>query len=250
LACALVGIRRLCKAITSPQKILKLFFLSPVLVTEIQSWSTVRIRYTRREMAAIAPKEAVRESILDATDRLLARYGYRKMTVDDIAGEAGIGKGTIYLHFSSKEEVVLCHIDRIVERLKERLKEIASSQAAVAEKLRRMLLTRVLFRFDSIQHYTQSLNDLLAALRPGLLSRRAKYFEAEAQIFADVLTEGRKSGAFDFDDTHATAHALLQATNGLLPYSLSTTELGEREEVEQRATDVANLMLHGLLSRK
>ena len=201
-------------------------------------------------MAAIAPKEAVRESILDATDRLLARYGYRKMTVDDIAGEAGIGKGTIYLHFSSKEEVVLCHIDRIVERLKERLKEIASSQAAVAEKLRRMLLTRVLFRFDSIQHYTQSLNDLLAALRPGLLSRRAKYFEAEAQIFADVLTEGRKSGAFDFDDTHATAHALLQATNGLLPYSLSTTELGEREEVEQRATDVANLMLHGLLSRK
>jgi Transcriptional regulator len=201
-------------------------------------------------MAAIAPKEAVRESILDATDRLLARYGYRKMTVDDIAGEAGIGKGTIYLHFSSKEEVVLCHIDRIVERLKERLKEIASSEAAVAEKLRRMLLTRVLFRFDSIQHYTQSLNDLLAALRPGLLSRRAKYFEAEAQIFADVLTEGRKSGEFDFDDTHATAHALLQATNGLLPYSLSTTELGEREEVEQRATDVANLMLHGLLSRK
>jgi AcrR family transcriptional regulator len=201
-------------------------------------------------MAAIAPKEAVRDSILDATDRLLARYGYRKMTVEDIAGEAGIGKGTIYLHFSSKEEVVLCHIDRIVDRLKERLQEIAASDAVVAEKLRRMLLTRVLFRFDSIQHYTQSLNDLLAALRPGLLSRRAKYFEEEAQIFADVLTEGRKSGEFNFDDTHATAHALLQATNGLLPYSLSTTELGEREEVEKRATDVANLMLRGLLSRK
>ena len=38
-------------------------------------------------------------------------------------------------------------------------------------------------------------------------------------------------------------------TNGLLPYSLSTTELGERAEVEQRATDVANLMLRGLISR-
>lgn len=113
-----------------------------------------------------------------------------------------------------------------------------------------MLLTRVLFRFDSIQHYTQSLNDLLAALRPGLLARRARYFEAEAQIFAEVLTLGRQSAEFSFDDEHATAHALLQATNGLLPYSLSTTELGEREEVEQRASDVANLMLRGLLSRK
>ena len=201
-------------------------------------------------MAAIAPKEAVKDAILDATDRLLALFGYRKMTVEDIAAEAGIGKGTIYLHFSSKEEVVLSHIDRIVDRLKERLREIARSDATAAERIRLMLLTRVLVRFDSIQHYTQSLNDLLAALRPGLLRRRAQYFEAEAQIFAEVLSDGTRSGEFSFDDEYATAHALLQATNGLLPYSLSTTELGERAEVEQRATDVANLMLGGLLRRE
>jgi AcrR family transcriptional regulator len=201
-------------------------------------------------MAAIAPKSTVKDTILDATDRLLARFGYRKMTVEDIAVEAGIGKGTIYLHFSSKEEVVLSHIDRIVERLQERLKEIANSDATAEERLRLMLLTRVLFRFDSIQHYTQSLNDLLAVLRPGLLTRRAQYFEAEAQIFAGVLTAGRQAGEFSFEDEHATAHALLQATNGLLPYSLSTTELGAREHVEKRAADVAGLMLRGVLSRK
>ena len=201
-------------------------------------------------MAAIAPKEAVKDAILDATDRLLARFGYRKMTVEDIAVEAGIGKGTIYLHFASKEEVVLSHIDRIIDRLMERLRGISLSEATAAERLRLMLLTRVLFRFDSIQHYTQSINDLLAALRPGFLARRALYFEAEAQIFAEVLTIGRQSGEFSFDDARATAHALLEATNGLLPYSLSTTELGERQEVEQRATDVANLILRGLLGRK
>jgi len=201
-------------------------------------------------MAAIAPKEAVKDSILDATDRLLARFGYRKMTVEDIAAEAGIGKGTIYLHFTSKEEVVLSHIDRIVDRLNDQLREIARSNATTAERLRQMLLTRVLFRFDSIQHYTQSLNDLLAVLRPRLLARRAQYFESEAQIFSEVLASGRESGELNFEDEHVTAHALLQATNGLLPYSLSTTELGERQEVEQRTADVANLMVRGLLSRK
>src|SRR4026207_2352677 len=157
-------------------------------------------------MAAIAPKEAVRDAILDATDRLLARYGYRKMTVEDIAHKAGIGKGTIYLHFSSKEGVVLSPVDRLVDRLKERLRQIGSSEAPAAERMREMLLARVMFRFDSIQHYTQSLNDLLAALRPGLLARRALYFEAEAQIFAEVLMKGRDAGEFQFDDEHATAH--------------------------------------------
>ena len=53
---------------------------------------------------------------MDATDRLLARFGYKKMTIDDLAQEVGIGKGTVYLHFSSKEEIALSHIDRIIER--------------------------------------------------------------------------------------------------------------------------------------
>jgi AcrR family transcriptional regulator len=201
------------------------------------------------KMPTITTKVEVRESILDATERLLARYGYRKMTVEDIAKEVGVGKGTIYLHFKSKEEVVLSHVDRIVERVKERLWAIARTDDTAAVRIRLMLLTRVLFRFDSIQHYTQSLNDLLAALRPSLLARRAVYFDEEAQIFADVLNQGRDSQEFQFDDALTTAYGMLHATNSLLPYSLSTTELGEREEVKEKATVIADLVLSGLLKR-
>lgn len=198
-------------------------------------------------MVGIATKEDVREAILDATDTLLARYGYRKMTVEDIALEAGIGKGTIYLHFSSKEEVVLSHVDRIVDRLKIKMKTVANSEESATNRLREMLLLRVLFRFDSIQHYTQSLNDLLAGLRPGLLARRARYFNEEAEIFADVLRSGVETGEFRRVEPLTVAHAMLQATNGLLPYSLSTSELGEREHVKKKAEAVADLVLHGVV---
>src|ERR687892_2290142 len=106
-------------------------------MTEIRIWSGV----SPGKMAAIAPQEAVKDAILDATDRLLARYGYRKMTVEDIAHEAGIGKGTIYLHFASKEEVVLSHVDRIVDRLKQQhLAIIARSENTAPERIRQMLL--------------------------------------------------------------------------------------------------------------
>src|SRR6059036_2207992 len=102
----------------------------------------------------LAPAQ-IHDAILDAAERLLARYGYRKTTVDDLAREAGIGKGTVYLHFPSKEEVALCSIDRVVGRVQERLHELAASPAPAPERLRRMLAARVLLRFDSVRAYSQ-----------------------------------------------------------------------------------------------
>ena len=200
-------------------------------------------------MRAVATREDIRDLILDATDRLLARYGYRKMTMDDLAQEVGIGKGTIYLHFPSKEEVVLSHVDRIVERLKGELAGLARGGGRPAARLRRMLVTRVMFRFDSVQHYTESLSDLLAALRPGLLARRRRHFEEEAELLAGVLREGRRAGDFQFRDARAAARTLLTATNALLPYSLSARELGSRPELEAEAAAVVDMLLTGLLAR-
>ncbi|NOT47461.1 MAG: TetR/AcrR family transcriptional regulator [Acidobacteria bacterium] len=190
-----------------------------------------------------------RDAILDATDRLLARSGYKKMSIDDLAKEVGIGKGSVYLHFESKEEIALSHIDRIIERLKNNLTEIATRDASCEKKLRAMLFERVMFRFDSVQHYSQSLNELLASLRPRLLERRKRYFEEEAQIFAGVIEEGKKLGIFDAKSPAEIAGSLIDATNALLPYSLSAYELGERSELETKAKQVADLLLHGLVKR-
>lgn len=198
-------------------------------------------------MRAIATREDIRDLILDAADRLLARYGYKKMTMEDLAQEVGIGKGTIYLHFPSKEEVVLSHVDRIVERLKGQLSSIARRAGTPPARLREMLLTRVLFRFDSVQHYTESLSDLLAALRPGLLTRRRRHFEEESRIIAEVLREGKREGLFELRDAATTARTLLTATNALLPYSLSARELGKREDVAVETARVVDLLLYGLL---
>ena len=200
-------------------------------------------------MRATATREDIRDLILDAADRLLARYGYRKMTMDDLAQEVGIGKGTIYLHFPSKEEVVLSHVDRIVERLKVELAKLARGGGTPAARLRRMLVTRVMFRFDSVQHYTESLSDLLAALRPGLLARRRRHFEEESEVLSEVLREGRRAGEFSFREPRTAARTLLTATNALLPYSLSASELGGRAELEAEATRVVEMLLTGLLAR-
>jgi AcrR family transcriptional regulator len=192
---------------------------------------------------------SIRDAILDATDHLLARYGYKKMTIDDLAQAVGIGKGSVYLHFESKEEIVLSHIDRIIERLCRRLKLIAEKPVPCDERLRAMLVERVLYRFDSVQHYTQSLNDLLSYVRPKLLERRKRYFVEEAAIFASVIREGQGGDEFNSGNPTEIAAGLLTATNSLLPYSLSTQELGERKEIERATRRVADLLIKGLIKR-
>lgn len=195
------------------------------------------------------PTEArgeMRERILDAAERLLARFGYQKMTMEDLAREAGIGKRTIYLYFPSKEEVTLCSIDRVVDIIQAQLKAIACETESVENRLRRMLVARVMVRFDRVQNYYQSLDDLFAVLRPAYMARRERYFDAEARIFAEVLREGQRSGVFAIADPMQTAHTLLLATNALLPYSLSVRELGARADLEENACRIADLLLHGV----
>lgn len=197
-------------------------------------------------MPTVVQTKEVREAILDATDRLLSSYGYKKMTIDDLAREVGIGKGSIYLHFASKEEIALSHIDRIVERVKAELNAIAETDAPAIEKIKRMITVRVLMRFDSVQHYTQNLNDLLADLRPKLLARRKKYFAEEAAIFVKVVEQGQASENFKAGDAAEIVETILLATNSLLPFSLTARELGERPEIEEKTARLANLLLEGL----
>lgn len=200
-------------------------------------------------MRTTATRTEVREAILDAAEALIGRYGYRKMTVDDVAQEARIGKGTVYLHFSSKEEVALSTIDRIVDRVLERLEGIAVSEGAPEARLREMLVARVMIRFDSVRHYSESIDELFRALRPAVLARRDRYFGTEARQFARVVEEGVRSGTFGPCEPLAAGELLVLATNSLLPSSLSTRELGERDDVLSRVEGLADLLLRGLLRR-
>lgn len=67
------------------------------------------------------------DRILDAAAELLLRHGYRKVTIDDIARQAGIGKGTVYLHWRTKQQLFETLLRResigLVREIRDRLLE-------------------------------------------------------------------------------------------------------------------------------
>jgi AcrR family transcriptional regulator len=61
------------------------------------------------------------ERILDATAELLQRHGYKRVTIDDVALAAGVGKGTVYLHWKTREALFWAVLQRESARLLEQI---------------------------------------------------------------------------------------------------------------------------------
>lgn len=196
-----------------------------------------------------ARSQRTREAIIDATDRLLTTRGFRKVTMEDIAAEAGVSRRTIYVYFPSKEEVGLSSIDRVVAQTYEYLQELARGKGDPANILRKILVERVLRRIDSVRPYRTSLDELFEAVRPAYMARRRQAIEREAALVAGVLAAGQARGRFEFDDAAATAMTIIRATNAFLPYSLSVEELGERERVAADVRRMTDLLLRSLVVR-
>jgi AcrR family transcriptional regulator len=131
------------------------------------------------------------ERILSAAAGLLLRYGYKRVTVDDIAREAGIGKGSVYLHWKTKEALfgtVLLREALVVWR--ELLARIRSdpSEAQLHRVMRAMLvftrqrpLARALFNRDA---------DLLGKLAETGIAQRSGRMAASQEFVAFLRSLG------------------------------------------------------------
>lgn len=192
----------------------------------------------------IATQPTTRDVILDAADRIMSRWGFRKMTMDDLAREAGVSRRTIYVYFRGKEDVGLSSIGRVVEQVYEELEKLLRSDHDPETKLRTMLVRRVMGRIEQISDYYHSLDELFEAVRPAYMSRRRKMFEREIDIIARAISQGD----FPVQNPKATAETMLLATNAFLPYSLSVRELGDPATIETRLSAMVDLLLRGLRS--
>ncbi|GAA1847867.1 MULTISPECIES: helix-turn-helix domain-containing protein [Pseudonocardia] len=99
------------------------------------------------------------ERVLDAAAELLVRQGYRRVTVEDVARRAGVGKGTVYLHVRSKDALFLTVLLRSQRRLFAELADRMLAEHVVAlpwgmsrvlyERLRADEVARVLYLGDT-----------------------------------------------------------------------------------------------------
>jgi AcrR family transcriptional regulator len=133
---------------------------------------------------------------LNAARCVFARQGYADTVVDDIAGRAGIGKGTLYLYFKSKEEIFLAALTEDARRLEDLTRERMHAVSAWQDKLQ----AYVDVRLEYLETHEDFVRIYLAEIRSMMVRGRkmsSDFFqcvrESEdhlSQVFATAVAKG------------------------------------------------------------
>ena len=84
------------------------------------------------------------ELLLAAAKRCFLMHGYRRTSIDDVAQEAGVAKGTVYLYFKSKEEIFRAVSSAVIHKYLADAEQAAASPGTVEERLAGALEAKVL----------------------------------------------------------------------------------------------------------
>jgi TetR/AcrR family transcriptional regulator, fatty acid metabolism regulator protein len=170
---------------------------------------------------------AAAEAILDAAEAVLARRGYERAAVQDVARAAGCAVGTLYLYFKNKEELVAGIISRHSTRLGRRMMETLAGPAEPIRKIRRNL-ENLLDYFNEHQDafyifYTAApagasvpLGDLCTRLHGQ--GRAPRDYEAlcraEISLIRDAQRRGQVRGDMEPDHIQRFMHGLTMGVLG------------------------------------
>ena len=157
-----------------------------------------------------------RRQIFLAACRVLARKSFHQATVKEIALEANLAAGSIYLYLRSKEEILLLLAESMVAELAETLPSI---RARNGDDPRRELLGIMRSALDVIDRYREAFAVMNHEIR--YLARRPKYRAAVEQIvepyfasLAGALKRGRETGVMRFENVPSVVEAVHMLCSG------------------------------------
>lgn len=156
--------------------------------------------------------------LVDVARQLFAKNGLENTTMNDIALASGKGRRTLYTYFKSKEEVYWAVIEGEMERLGERMNEVASQEMEPEDKLVELVYTHL----NMIKEAVQRNGNLRAEFFRNIImveKVRKKFDRNEQSLFTQVMTEGVRTGRFEIDSIPLYADLLHYCIKGLeIPY--------------------------------
>ena len=199
------------------------------------------VKLSRKERERLAR----RREILEAAQRVFAKEGFHQATIDEIAQEAELAKGTIYLYFKNKKELFYSLVEEKTEYLMNLIRKEAKKKESPVEKLSAITRHQLGF-YEANRDFFKIITSessrfelgLKDELRKKIMNRYLKYIDIVAQVIERGIKEGRFK-ALDAKKMAATLRGIIDAL--AFQWMLSK----EKEPLVSNAPLIMELFLKG-----
>lgn len=178
--------------------------------------------------------------------RVIARKGIDETTIQDIADEAGIAKGTIYVYFRDREELLAKTADRLFENLLQELGPAFGAPGSLADRIRGLIARQLRF-FDehrTLFRATTALSQREAEPQKATSRCFVEYMARLEKLFEDAAASGELRPGLD---PHAVASVYRDCVRGVIFRRLDP-KAPKARSAEDDAEFVASILLRGIQS--
>ncbi|MCX5790664.1 MAG: helix-turn-helix domain containing protein [Elusimicrobia bacterium] len=182
--------------------------------------------------------------IVRAATRVLEQRGFDALTMEEVAREAGLAKGTLFLYYKHKDDLILAVFSAMAGALGQTLGAIAAAELAPEEMLKRTVHA-LLVHFDKKRDITGYSGGLPLA-GPSKEALRSR-FAANMEAIAAALKLCAGGGLLELEDPLFSASALFGLCRGSNSYARAA---GRQLPVEERARRITGIFLNGTRKKK
>lgn len=167
-------------------------------------------------------KEQLREELIATASRLFRQNGFSAVSVEDIVAKTGVAKGTFYLYFKTKTDIVQAASDQALSDLERQISAAISEASSDASASLRSAINIILSFLQDNPGMIGPVTDAAVAseMGEGVASRCEA---ATTLVFERLLRLGMLQGKYREIDPRIASHALQGMMAGLVRLSIETT---------------------------
>ena len=171
-----------------------------------------------------------RQLLVDVARQLFAKNGLENTTMHDIAQASGKGRRTLYTYFKSKEDIYYAVIETELERLSDKLDEVAARKISPQDKVIELIYTHLSMIRETVVRNGNLRAEFFRNI--WMVEKVRRHFDdAEVELFRKVFAEGKEMGEFDIENVELVADITHYCIKGLeVPYIYGRIARGMTEE--------------------
>jgi len=182
--------------------------------------------------------------IIDAATRIFAQKGFFNAKVSEIAGEAGVADGTIYIYFENKDDILISLFEEQMQTVLDNMVTQLESEDDPAEKLK----TFALVHLRLIQKSKDMAEIIQVELRQSskfMKEYENKKFAQYLDLIGDIVREGQEQGVFDRNVIPGVAkRAFFGALDEMSRFWVLSSR--KRYDIEVAADQISSFFLKGI----